>query len=225
MPALPHGLITTEKPSSRGQLISALQTRLREARYREEEQLDLARQSPNPPKRGPGESDDPPGEEVGIDLVHVMSRYRPLRMERLAARLDLEDECADKIQKRLRERTEDFRSMTFIHDLDTGRLLLRDGNQGEDEKEKSSFRELGGILDDLIVRYGIDWDDMYKLLAQLSGDVGDLEKYLRGEKVSLWTEFEDTVLRHPENASMYRQLERIKGREAMQKRRMHLEIP
>jgi len=62
------------------------------------------------------------------------------------------------------------------------------------------------------------------IFKRVSRSLIDLEKYLKGEKVHLWTDYEDHTLAHPEDAEMYRKLEAIIPSDEIKRRKAFLNI-
>eukprot|EP01022_Parablepharisma_sp_SALTPOND_P017857 TRINITY_DN28_c1_g1_i1.p1 TRINITY_DN28_c1_g1~~TRINITY_DN28_c1_g1_i1.p1 ORF type:complete len:752 (+),score=71.00 TRINITY_DN28_c1_g1_i1:8417-10672(+) len=213
--------------TSQSVFLSTLQKKLRDNIRREE----LMYPIPEPEKESSGDdqtlgkekniSDE---EKTDINLEELMPNKKPRQIQRLAEYLDKTFESGEELKRIVQEREEDNKNMVFIHELDTGRLILKNVNQTEEPEECEMYYDIEERIEDIAKKYGAESGDLCKLLAQLSGDFAELEKYLQGEQVPLWTEFEDTVLQHPENISMYKQLEIIKGKEAMKKRREYLQI-
>eukprot|EP00831_Metopus_contortus_P031863 TRINITY_DN25883_c0_g1_i1.p1 TRINITY_DN25883_c0_g1~~TRINITY_DN25883_c0_g1_i1.p1 ORF type:complete len:109 (+),score=35.43 TRINITY_DN25883_c0_g1_i1:96-422(+) len=71
--------------------------------------------------------------------------------------------------------------------------------------------------------------DRYMGYGQVSGNLGDLEKFLSGEEVIIWQEYEDNILKNPEHTSMYNELVKTKGKDNVERRKAvsytHLTLP
>ena len=78
---------------------------------------------------------------------------------------------------------------------------------------------------DLSRIYKYKLEEVYILFEKLSGSFTTLARYLKGEKVSLWTDYEDYVLAHPEKEEMYKQLETTRTPEEIKRRKYYIGIP
>lgn len=79
-------------------------------------------------------------------------------------------------------------------------------------------------LEELSKKYAMDKTQLKKALHQVSGNVLDLERHLKGEAVTLWTEFEDNALRHPENSDMMKYVLEKKGEQAVAARKKFIGV-
>ena len=67
-------------------------------------------------------------------------------------------------------------------------------------------------------------DQILKLLHQVSGNVGTLECYMKGEKVDMWTELEDIALKEGKESAMYKYVLGYKGEVVVKNRKKYLGI-
>lgn len=70
----------------------------------------------------------------------------------------------------------------------------------------------------------LSMDQILKLLHQVSGNIGTLECYMKGEKVDMWTELEDIALKTGDESAMYKYMIGYKGLIAMENRKKYLGI-
>eukprot|EP01022_Parablepharisma_sp_SALTPOND_P020508 TRINITY_DN3750_c0_g1_i1.p1 TRINITY_DN3750_c0_g1~~TRINITY_DN3750_c0_g1_i1.p1 ORF type:complete len:320 (+),score=59.95 TRINITY_DN3750_c0_g1_i1:944-1903(+) len=114
-------------------------------------------------------------------------------------------------------------NINFGRDFETGMVqVFCTGGMGEEDKK--NVREINTLLMDLCRVYKYEMEDLTKIFHQLSCSRTNLKRYLKGEKVSLWTEYEDYVLAHPEKKSMYDQLISTRTPEDIERRKKYLEI-
>jgi len=219
---------------NREDFIASLQKKLNEDIHKEEilygkssnkqktafEQI-IASDSENDENMNDIETDNRPND---IDLAELMPNLQDKQIQKIAESLDKTYESGEELEKILKDREDDIKNLVFVHELDSGKITLKNISQTEIPEESKSFLEMNKKLEELSEKYTTDFSELIKLLAQVSGDYNDLEKYLQGEQIPLWTEFEDTVLQHPENVSMYKQLEIIKGKDLIKKRKEYLQL-
>ena len=80
------------------------------------------------------------------------------------------------------------------------------------------------ILVQLSQKYSFPLDQLVKVLYQVSGNVFNLENYLKGMKVVMWTGLEDMALIEGDQSAMYRYILGCKGITEVQSRKQYLGI-
>jgi hypothetical protein len=95
---------------------------------------------------------------------------------------------------------------------------------GFTESEESKYEEVDAKLDELQSIYGESIDNMISILEKVSGNLYDLEKYLKGKSPIMWNSLEDMALKQPPSNEMHKYLIKNKGRVAVNKRKQYLLI-
>jgi len=80
------------------------------------------------------------------------------------------------------------------------------------------------ILSIISEDYSLSNQQVLGLLHQLSGNVANLEMYLKGEQVPIWTELEDLALQAPYDSAVYKYLIGSKGAKEIEERKKYLGI-
>lgn len=125
--------------------------------------------------------------------------------------------------------------LVVTKDLTTNAMKVDETKEKEKTKEKPKqkmgvtpaelpYEKVDAKLEELAKKYKTEKEKLLKTLEQVSGNVVELERHLRGEPVSLWTEFEDIALSHPENSDMMKYLVEKKGEKAVAARKKYLGI-
>ena len=116
------------------------------------------------------------------------------------------------------------RHFVFIKDLKTKEKQLKDAREFGGKVEMETYYTLNDKLEEISQKYNKPFKEICMKFGEVSGDVEALEKYLNGEEVVVWTEFEDMALAHTHDSSVYEYLLETKGIDEIKKRKSYLEI-
>ena len=111
----------------------------------------------------------------------------------------------------------------LIKSIDSNEFVLRK-RVGFTEAEESKYEEVDSKLDELQLVYGESHENMISLLEKVSGNLFELEKYLKGKNPIMWNPLEDMALKQPASNEMHKFLIKNKGRAAVNKRKQYLQI-
>ncbi len=118
-----------------------------------------------------------------------------------------EEEKRSKKTKMAREREEEIDM-----DDDTSE------NEKKDEDEKL-FERLNKRLETLAAAHKKSFNEVFTLFGKVSGNIVELERFLRGEEVPVFTELEDITLKQNKpSTKMFKQVKEDKGDDAIQNR-------
>eukprot|EP00826_Nyctotherus_ovalis_P002842 TRINITY_DN10571_c0_g1_i6.p1 TRINITY_DN10571_c0_g1~~TRINITY_DN10571_c0_g1_i6.p1 ORF type:complete len:314 (+),score=114.56 TRINITY_DN10571_c0_g1_i6:159-1100(+) len=112
--------------------------------------------------------------------------------------------------------------LNFYRDFELGTIKIFASEEVPDEENRAYKRTLE-IFKNLAKVYKRTPDELFKLYYQVSSSMRSLEAYLRGEKVTLWTEYEDWVLQHPEEEA-HKKLEESKTAKEISDRKSYLQL-
>jgi hypothetical protein len=111
----------------------------------------------------------------------------------------------------------------LIKNIDSDEFVLRK-RVGFTDKEETKYEEVDAKLDELQLVYGESHENMIALLEKVSGNIFELEKYLKGKSPVMWNALEDMALKQPPSNEMHKFLIKNKGRAAVNKRKQYLQI-
>jgi hypothetical protein len=109
-----------------------------------------------------------------------------------------------------------------IKDIETKSLISKK-RAVLDEAEDLQFQEIYVRLSDIASKYPTN-EDLLELLDKHSGNLVEVEKYLKGKPAISWTNLEDMALNQPPSNDMYKFLLKAKGRAAVLKRKHYLQL-
>lgn len=155
------------------------------------------------------------GEEIVIDIHLPKSSQENMKLKSC---IDEKEEA--EISSVVKRQAENNKGLVFCKETSTNQLHILDFEK--DEEDIETYKLLNIKLEDMCKKYNKTFEEIIKILEQVSGDTRELEKYLKGNKIAaLWTELEDISLRQPEQSEVYKFLERTKGKDAIKKRKIY----
>ena len=84
------------------------------------------------------------------------------------------------------------------------------------------YEKIDSKLEELSKKHNKPVEELIGALNRLSGNFEDLEKHLEGKAAPVWSELEDMALKHLESADMQTWLLKMKGADAVEKRKKFL---
>lgn len=138
--------------------------------------------------------------------------------------LDFAGQSQEDITKILKNYTEESKKVFLNKSLDSNTIRTNDLRKYEIKEEINNTQELNKQLEGLCVQYKMPFSEVCNLHGQVSGSIADLEKCLKGEKVSLWNGLEDMALTLSKDEAIYKQLVKVKGEREIAKRKLFLNI-
>ena len=87
-----------------------------------------------------------------------------------------------------------------------------------------TYYTLNDKLEEISHKYNKPFKEVCTKFGEMSGDIDSLEKYINGEKVVIWSEFEDMALLHMDDKEVYDYLLQTKGENEIKKRKSYLEM-
>jgi len=157
-----------------------------------------------------------------IDMAQLVPK--PHIIQEMASARDnskLDNEEIASIVKILKNKVS---SLNFYRDFELGAIKIFTTKEVPDEEGRAYKRTLE-IFKNLSKVYKRSSDELFKLYHQVNCSQRSLEAYLRGEKIALWTEYEDWVLCNPEEKEAYEKLKQSKTPKEISDRKSYLQIP
>lgn len=152
---------------------------------------------------------------LDVDLLASM-RKEDHALENLAERCDKSGFSFGGDSEMLRQKQKD--AMHLLYTVRHNEMRVRDLRKLDAE------HNVIATLKELSEKYAKSLDKVHELFVQLSGNLENVEKKLKGEDVVTWNSLEDFALMHPEDAKMYDYLIRTKGEQQMQARKVFLDF-
>jgi hypothetical protein len=87
------------------------------------------------------------------------------------------------------------------------------------EKKVQSFEDKLKSMQD---KYNKTGEELGEIFVRASGDLDLMDRFLKGERVSLWNYLEDNALEKPEDSDEFLYLMEVKGIEEIEKRKKFL---
>lgn len=110
------------------------------------------------------------------------------------------------------------KEIPYLNNMADSKNYVISSNTKNETRKILDIRNFGGLqglyshlvlndrIESLSEKYKVQYETLCSILGQVSGNFHDLEGYLKGEKVIMWTDFEDLALKNPKNITMTKYL-------------------
>lgn len=160
-----------------------------------------------------------------LDLNQVIfSQKDGATIGKLAESIDVGGVDQNAFKSKFEDNMKITKHLIISKDLSANTTTVRDMRDVCPPEAEPVFEKLDSKLEEFMKKYNKSMEELLALLGQMSGSVAELERYLKGENVSLWKEIEDMALQHPEDAAMQKHLAETKSELEIAKRKKYLGI-
>ena len=154
-----------------------------------------------------------------IDLQKIVKKgTNEGKLNALANQCDLHGIDPNKLDTYIADKMKEAQGAMVIRNSNEDVVQVKNIIGIGDREQITKFLKLDNILQELSRKYDRPFDELCKLLQEVSGSTRELENLLQGKKVVQWNELEDIALRQPTDAAMYERLIKLKGEDNIKKR-------